>query len=124
MATFVDANKSHELTYARGDSFAQEFIITDADDVVIDITGFTFLLTVNTEKNPVPVGPPIVGVEQFQLTGTITDGPAGKVEFAPSTANTNITIGKYWYDIQMTDTGSTIRTIIKSTFVIVQDVTK
>ena len=39
--------------------------------VPLDVTGFSFKLTVNTERDPDPVGPPIIGVELVSIAGTI-----------------------------------------------------
>jgi len=122
MTEFTDTDKSHELRYGRGDSFTSEFIIKDNAEVVIDITGFSFKLTVNTVKNP-ELGTP-TGSEKFSLTGIIPTGTDGKVQFTPTVSNTNITPETYWYDIQMTDGSGAIRTILKAHFVIVQDITK
>jgi hypothetical protein len=59
----------------------------------------------------------------YQLTGTIVDAPAGKVEFAPD-ANQADQLGSYYYDVQMTDGAGRIRTIITGKYKYVQDITK
>jgi hypothetical protein len=60
----------------------------------------------------------------FSLTGTITDAPNGKVTFAPTTVDTDIDAVKYFYDIEMTDGGGAVSTIIKGVARIIQDITK
>lgn len=108
-----------DLCRARGDSFADEFIIKDKNRVVIPITGFSFLLTV--DPSPTPTGS---GNNVFQLTGVITDGPNGVVEFSPTTTESDVTPQTYFYDIQQTDGGGKVRTIAKGPYDITQDITK
>ncbi len=114
-----------ELKRRRGDSFADEFTIREPDlpdgtaGPVIDITGFSFLLTVDPEELPLTSANNI-----FQLTGTITDATNGKVEFAPTAVESDVTPQEYFYDIQQTDAGAKIRTIIVGPYDIIQDITK
>ena len=107
------------ICWGRGDSDAKGFIIQDSADAAVNITGFIFKLTVDSRKNPEDVS-----TQQFSLTGTITDGPNGAVSFTPTTANTNITPGTYYYDIQQTDLSAAIKTLIKGRAQIVQDISK
>ncbi len=107
------------ICWGRGDSDPKGFIIQDSAGAVVDITGFTFTLTVDARKNPDDVT-----TQQFSLAGTITDGPNGAVSFTPTTTNTNITPGTYYYDIQQTDLSAAIKTLIKGRALIEQDLTK
>ncbi len=102
------------ICWGRGDSDAKGFIIED-----VDITGFTFKLTVDSRKNPDDVT-----TQQFSLAGSITDGPNGAVSFTPTTTDTDITPGVYYYDIQQTDLSAAIKTLIKGRALIEQDLTK
>ena len=113
------ATASKDICWGRGDSDAKGFIVQDSAGVAIDITGFTFRLTVNTEKDP-EVG---VGTELFTVTGVITDAANGKVAFAPTTTDTDQEPGKYFYDIEQTAAGL-ISTIIKGRAEILQDISK
>ena len=112
-----DSDKT--ICWGRGDSDAKDFVARDSDGVVVDITGFTFKLTVNREKDPTDQVN-----EQFSITGVIIDAINGKVAFSPTTVNTNIAAGAYFYDIQQTDAGGAIKTLIVAKVVIVQDITK
>lgn len=107
------------ICWGRGDSTALGFIIQDSDEVAVDITTFSFKLTVNSEKAPADQVN-----EQFSVVGVIVDGPNGKVSFSPTTANTDITPGTYFYDIEQTDGGGKISTLIVGKCIIVQDITK
>jgi hypothetical protein len=92
---------------------------------VVDITGFSFTLTVNTSKNPV-VGSPTVGEQKFQIAATLTTPTNGQFEFqftgSPNPAE--LEAGTYYYDIQMIDGSSNIRTIAKGKYTVKQDITK
>lgn len=117
----IDQTKDTTKTicWGRGDSDAKGFIIQDSAGVARDITGFTFKLTVNSEKDPTDQVN-----EQFSITGTITDATNGKVAFSPTTTDTDITAQTYFYDIEQIDSGGGKATLIKGKVLIVQDITK
>jgi len=107
-----------DICWARGDSGARGFQLKDSAGVVIDITGFGFILTVNSEKDPT-TNPP-----EFTITGVITDALNGRVSFSPTTGDTDIVATGYFYDIQQTDGGGAIDTLIKGKCKIIMDITK
>ena len=111
-----DATKT--ICWGRGDSSAKGFIIQDSAGVAIDITGFTFKLTVNSEKDPSDATN-----EKFSIVGAITDAPNGKVAFSPTVTDTDITPDTYFYDIEQT-AGGAISTLIIGKALIIQDITK
>jgi len=116
-----------EICRFRGDTKPVKRALTQSGSPsVVDITGFSFLLTVNTSKNPNTDVTPAVGSEQFQISATITDGPNGKFQFDydASPNPSEIPAGSYFYDIQMIDGGGIVRTIAKSKYVVKQDITK
>jgi len=121
MACIIDQTKNSdkEICWGRGDSDAKGFIIQDDLGVAVNITGFTFKLTVNTKKDPADQVD-----EQFSITGVIGVAADGTVSFAPTTVNTDISPGKYYYDIEQTDASSRLKTIIKGVCLIIQDITK
>lgn len=108
-----------ELTRKRGDTYADEVAVTDSAGTAIDITGYTFTMTVDPERYPATAANNL-----FSLTGVITDAANGLVEFAPSAVQADQTPGRYWYDIQMTDAAGKIRTIVADRYTIQQDITK
>lgn len=103
----------------RGDTVADEFTIKDATGAVVDITGYSFRLTVNTLK-----APPDTSTQLYTLTGTITNGPGGIVEFAPTVLESDQVPGKYYFDVQMTDGAGRIQTIHVGTYTYKQDLSK
>ncbi len=111
----------------RGDTAPDQITVLDPETsplVPLDVTGFGFVMTVNTERDPDPVGPPIIGTELVSIAGTITDGPNGVVQFPWSPGDADQTPEDYFYDIQQTDTTGRILTIAKESYIIQQDVTK
>jgi len=109
----------------RGDTAPDKIFVLDPETspvVPLDVTGFGFKMTVNTEEDPDP-GPPI-GTELVSIVGTITDGPAGEVEFPWSPGDADQVPEEYFYDIEQTDTAGKILTIAKERYIFQQDVTK
>lgn len=106
------------ITRYRGDTAPDQFTV-QRDGVAVDITGCTFKLTVNSEQNPVDITNQL-----FQLTGTITNAALGQVEFSPTALQADQLPGRYFYDVQMTDTGGGIRTATKGSYRFKEDITK
>lgn len=107
------------ITRYRGDTVADEFTIKDADAVVVDITGCSFIMTLDTLKTP-----PDNTTKVYEMTGTITNATGGVVEFSPTSLQANQTPGKFYFDIQMTDAGGKVQTIMVGTYIYKQDITK
>lgn len=99
----------------RGDTAPIRITVRDEDGTIIPLTTETLTLSVATTENPT------VAADVFTASGNITDGPNGKVSFPiPGTADA----GNYFYDIQLTNTDSTIETIAKNDYIVIQDITK
>ena len=108
------------LFYKRGDDFPSQFKIVEDDGVTaIDITGWSFELTVDPNKNPATSGSNL-----FSVAGVLDDPVNGLVSFTPTLSDTDLAVRKYWYDIQQIDGGGRRRTIVKDRFVIEMDITK
>lgn len=101
----------------RGDTDPFVFNISK-DGEAVDITGSTFLLSVNVSATPE------IDDYTFQLVGVVKPSPAvGIVSFTPPSPATVDLVGTYYYDVQMT-TGSAIKTIVTGKIVFGQDITK
>lgn len=107
-----------EITRYRGDTVPDQFTLTDADGNAVNITGYSFTMTVDSLKTP-----PDNSTLQYTLTATITNAAAGEFEFAPSAVQADL-VGKFWYDIQMVDGGGAIQTLDKDRYIYTQDITK
>lgn len=112
-------NTEKDICWGRGDSDAKGFVVQDSAGAAIDITGFTFKLTVSSDRDPTDQVN-----EQFTIVGVIGSPTDGTVSFAPTTVDTDITPGIFFYDIEQTDGSGRIKTIIKGKCRIIQDITK
>jgi len=108
-----------DITRVRGDTAADLITVQNSAGVAVDITGFSFILTVNTLQNP-----PDNTTELYSVAGTILVAAAGTVEFAPLLANVDQLPADYYYDIQMTDDVARIKTIDKGMYTYTQDISK
>lgn len=110
-----------ELTIYRGDSYPTTITLIDkTTQTPVDITGYSFLLTVDKNQDPESSD-----TNEFQVVGELdVDPTTGKVSFTPTEDNTNLSKGTYYFDIQMTDASGHKRTIHKNKFIITQDITK
>lgn len=117
MADFCGSTE--DLCVRRGDSPIIPIVVRDDQLAVVNISGYTFLMTV--DPSPAPAS----DVNNlFQVAGVITDAANGRLTFQPSTVNTDQSPGVYFYDIQMITTASSKRTILSGQFEIKQDITK
>lgn len=108
-----------KITRTRGDTYPDQItVLSQATGEPINITGYSFALTVDANSDPVSSA-----TNLYSLVGVIIDGPNGVVEFSPSAVQADL-VGEYFYDIQMTDTNGKKRTIVKGRYVYEQDVTK
>jgi hypothetical protein len=107
------------ITRRRGDTYADEFVIrSKSTGQPLNITGYTFTLTLDAEKAPAGTATNV-----YQLTGVIVDAAAGRVEFAPSEAQANH-VGTFYYDVQMVDGAGRKRTVVSDKYKYAQDITK
>lgn len=107
-----------DLTFQRGDTIRWTFTILNPS-TPIDVTGYSFLLTVDPSSAPVNSS-----MNLFQLSGVLLDAPNGIVQFSMSPTQSDQVPGEYFYDLQMTDVAGSIRTIAKGSFSFEQDITK
>lgn len=106
------------ITRTRGDTFPFVMTITDSAGAAIDITGFSFLLTVDPSDEPADATGNV-----FQLVGAVIDAVNGKVQFTPSVADAD-NVGEFFHDTQQIDAASAVRTIAKGKYTLLQDITK
>lgn len=108
------------ITRKRGDTYADEITVkSKATGLAIDITGYTFTMTLDPAKDPATSANNL-----YTLTGTIIDAPTGRVEFAPSALQSDQTPGVYYYDVQMIDGAGRKRTILLDKYKYEQDIGK
>lgn len=107
-----------DVERVRGDTYPEIFQVT-IDGAAQDITGATFLLTVDPSPSP-----PDDTTMVFEIVGAIVDALLGKVGFTPSVGQAGTAPATYYYDLQMTESGGAVRTVAKGKWKISQDVTK
>ena len=107
------------ITRTRGDTYAEVVTVLDPDGGIQDITGYTFALTVDPNRNPTDAT-----TNLFSIAGSVTDAANGIVEFPLTADDADQAAGDYWYDIQMTYPDLTIRTLVKARWKVIQDITK
>lgn len=114
------ARDANAITYVRGDSYSKTItIMNSSTELPVNLLGCAAKMTVATIVNP-----PDETTKLFSLDGVIDADPTtGVITFTPSVAN-NAVIGNYFYDVQITDGDGNVRTPIKSTYTITQDITK
>ena len=106
-----------DIIRKRGDTYPIELTVVDRTGAVFPVTGGTFKLTADPEKEPLSATNNI-----FQITGTIVDGPNGVVSF-PMTDVTADHVGPYFYDVQMVR-GGIKSTLVAAKLTMLQDITK
>lgn len=102
----------------RGDTKPLKFRVS-ADGEAANITGYTFVLTVDERKNPGDET-----TKKFHLQGVLTDPEGGVVTFYPLEAQMGLSPGVYFYDIESVSVEGYIETLVLDKFIITQDITK
>ena len=103
----------------RGDTAPDAFALIDENGVAIDITSWTFKLTVDPSSDPTDALNNL-----FELTEVITDATGGLFQFEPTTGEADQTPSVYFYDIEATDDTSKLITLAKGEYEFLQDITK
>ena len=102
--------KEVPLYAVQGDDEAYTFTFTLDGTTPLDITGYTFELTVGESQ---------ITAEASDLmpnaTVTITDGPNGKATLSLSNTDTDKPLGVYFYRVKWIDTSAKVKTIMKGT---------
>lgn len=104
------------LSFARGDNKTIELTLTDSASAPIVLTGLTLRLSVHTDEEPVDLT-----TQLFVLTGNVTDGPNGIVQFKPTTTQAAQIPEEYFYDIQLTLADATRLSVVVGTWTYVFD---
>lgn len=123
----IGAPTECDIEKRRGDTKDISIRLKDSSGNVLDVSGYTALLTINTSKTPDPDVSPAVGLQIFQATGSPnspgTDGVL-RFDFAAFGGSPYVQVGNYFYDVQITDTDSEIFTPLIGKFTVKQDITK
>ena len=108
-----------DICLSRGDNPTIPVAVT-SDAVAVDITGATFIMTVDPAPDPTDNT-----ANLFSVTGVINGAPTlGLVDFTPTVVDTDQLPSTYFYDIEMVHPTIGRRTILKGKFIISQEITK
>ena len=109
------------ITRTRGDTSIFQIIITSDGTAPIDITGFSYLFTVDPSAAPKDSANNL-----FQLsvgTGlTISDGPNGIIDVGLSPTQADQIPDVYHHECQQTDTGGLIHTVLRGPYEVEADI--
>jgi hypothetical protein len=106
-----------DVEVTKGDDWVPVYTYLDGDGIAVDITGYTFRLSIKESKNS---STPIIG----PITGTIVNAAQGKFSFAVTSTQTNTLLERvYVYDIQVIDNNGVITTRRKGSLTIGYQVT-
>jgi hypothetical protein len=109
------------LERRRGDTFALQFQLNDADGNAIVDAGFSYKITVCSEQEPAGNSTPATQ----QWTKAITTNGTGLITLAAlSDGEAALTPDVYYYDIEQTDGGGARRTVQVGSWTVKQDIGK
>lgn len=117
----VDPN-TYDITILRGDDQIVRFTVTTSTGAAQDVTGWSFKFTVKSSLDDA------IGSALFQKTTggggiALTTPSSGIVDVTISASDTAAMGGRYFYDLQGTDTGGLIKTVRLALFLVRKDVT-
>jgi len=101
----------------QGDTRTFTITVYDSDGSVYDLTDYTVRFTVKANKSTVD------GSASISKTGTVTDAENEVFTVALTNDDTNIDAGIYYYDFQIDNGSSIVKTVESGIFQVVQDVT-
>jgi len=108
-----------DLTFDEGDDFPYQITVVDSDGTAVDLTGYTFYMTVKDNKQD--------SDSQVIFKKTVTSIPSpelGIVTITVDRADTlTVSPGDYPYDIKYKDDSGDVRTVFRGKFRIVQAIT-
>lgn len=114
--SLVDLSRYRGDTYPLVYSLVSKVTLTNPVSAPVDLTGWSFTLTINADIDPIDETNQLA-----QVVGLITDATGGVVEF-PMTGT--LAVGNFYYDIQSIDESGYKKTQGKAKIAILQDITK
>ena len=106
--------------FARGDDWTLKFTITNSAGTPVNITGYTFWLTLKANADAADPGD-----AQVTATSGSPDAANGIVYVTVPKAQTNVlTPGTYNYDLQQKDTNNNVETLLIGKVKVAKDLTR
>ena len=107
--------QENDINITQGDQKSYNLAFTDANGGAIDITGSIITMTAKSDLS---------GDEVISKDAVITSGVGGTATITLTTAETNISLGSYFYDIQISGGVLPVTTVIKGRLNITWQVTE
>ena len=95
------------ISITKGDTYNFTVTVKDSNGVIFDLTGYNMVLTV---KDDISVADSAAVITSMATIASPTSG-IGAFTLTPS--DTDVTVGSYSYDIQISDGANNVYTIIK-----------
>ena len=111
--------RSNNITIIRGDTPTISVTIVDSEDALFDLTGYDVNFTVKEMKMD-SNSDALIGPE----TMTVATPASGIATLKLSDTDTNLSEGEYWYDIEISKTGTVYTVVGPATFKVTEDITK
>lgn len=111
--------ETHNLSIDQGDDETLAITRQDADGNAIDISGYTYWLTVKADINDSDADAEV----QKQVT-THVDAANGRTDITLTASDTEPLAGNYHYDIQEKTNAGNINTLMHGTLTVREDVTE
>lgn len=106
------------LVEQSGDSFTRSLKITDKSGNDIDITGWTFVLTLKEQRSDDDAE----AIYQDTVTSH-TNATAGETELEIPKSETETLFGDYWYDIKFKNNAGEVDSVLAGVFRIEDSIT-
>jgi hypothetical protein len=105
--------------FARGDDWTVKFVIKDKNGLPIDVTGYTFWMTLKADPDAQDPGD-----AQRSITPVDQDAAAGIIYITFSAAMTEQLVpANYYYDLQQIDLSGNVTTLLLGRVRVVRDIT-
>jgi len=105
----------NNISHIKWDTFKRTITIKDANDVAIDITWSTIILSIKEKVSDTAY--------ILQSTATLTTPASWIADISISAATMVFALWNYYYDIEWTDVWWNVVTILKGNFTLVYDIT-
>jgi len=115
----VGGPKSVDLKRTRGDTVPFRIRLRDKSRVAIDVSSYSALLTVSTDESPTDA----TGQQAQYIGAPVAPETDGIIEFIFPLADVDLA-GNFYYDVQITDAGGAVSTVMKGAIEFAQDISK
>lgn len=112
MATANYTGARYDVRIVKGDDVSETFSFRDSDGEPLDLDGYTFESQIRATPDGPAVGTFNCSVEDNTATRTLSNTVTAGLE------------GTYYHDMQWTDPGGLIRTLVQGRFVVVPEITR